>query len=52
MAIAVEEPDIAPNKTAAKSVAYAKPPGTQPTKESANLNKPATRPVLSIKKPA
>ena len=51
-AIAVDEPEIAPNRTADNKVAYAKPPGTQPTNASANLNKLATKPVFSIKNPA
>ena len=51
-AIAVDDPEIAPNKTAANKVAYAKPPGTQPTSASANLKRLPTNPVRSIKKPA
>jgi hypothetical protein len=51
-AMAVDEPEIAPNKTAASKVAYANPPGTHPTTESANLKRPATSPVFSIKNPA
>ena len=48
----MDDPDIAPNITAAIKVAYANPPGTQPTRESANLNKPPTKPNFSIKNPA
>jgi len=51
-AIATLEPEMAPNSTQASTVATPKPPGIQPTSESANRNSCPTRPVFSIRKPA
>ena len=51
-AIATLEPEIAPNRTHASTVATPKPPGSQPTSESANRKSCPIRPVRSMRKPA
>jgi hypothetical protein len=51
-AIATLEPEIAPNRTHASTVATPNPPGIHPTSASAKRNSCPTRPVRSMRKPA